>query len=71
MSGKSKKEGDCTSGEENKNGSNIINTNMKEVMDCLISSLIFSNFFFRGVYWRVIIPHLLVVLTSLHYYSEY
>ena len=50
MSSKSKKEGDCTSGEENKNGSDIINTNMKEVMGFLKSSLIFSNFFVRGVY---------------------
>ena len=45
MSDKSKNEGDCTSGEENKNGSDNNNTNMKEVMDCLISSLVFSNLF--------------------------
>jgi hypothetical protein len=35
MSSKSKKEGDCTSGDENKSVSDVNNGNMKEVMDCL------------------------------------
>jgi hypothetical protein len=70
MSKKSTKEGDYTSGEENKNGSDINNSDMKEVKDCLMSSLVFSNFL-REVYYRVTIPHLLVGLISQDYKPEY
>ena len=44
MSGKSKKEGDCTSGEENKSGSDNNNMNIMEVMDCLYKQVKNSNF---------------------------